>query len=390
MRNIIFSDAIDSPLSKGDTRVVNVPFLVRLPTFEEAQLIHARISTIIFTKIGASTGAPHQPSSQIAKGQGAKLTCVSKIAEVSDLAVILEDLATEYHTQRQDRKFKRKKRAARRKEEALSAEQMVQAEEEYAANTHPLSVQLLGLLKDLVDGGDRSTSAEEREDVCEAVLATVSAIAALEPHDTATILNHTDNLQDMHSALHFASECGAVSVVEALLLAGSDPGARDGLGRTPYFVARDKSTRESFRRCRGVIEGMTRLGGCDRGCWDWDWSGAGVGPAINVESEATRKQAHKEKEKEKKKRAKKRKQDIARAAVQQAADFKLAEELQEKEARAEAERVRLHAGECAQCGNSLYKVKIFPLQDCKCCSAACVLSLRRKFAAEAAEKRFGK
>ena len=377
MRNVMFGEGGDAPLHKGDARVVNVPFLVRLPTFEEAQLIHARISCVIFTK---------QQATEVTSSGAAPACSLTPIAEntlpVSDLARTLEELATEYQTQRQARQLQKKRRAKRR-EKALSPEQMAEAEAEYVANAHPLSVQLLGLLRDL---GTNITTGDRDKDETEVVLGTVAEVAALEPEEAGAILRHTDNLQDMHSALHLASECGTVAVVEALLMAGSDPGASDGLGRSPYFVARDKATREAFRRCRGVLEQSLKEKGPER----WDWDAAGVGPAISEEGEAAKKEAQREKERERKKRAKLRKQEEKKKEAQQVADLALAKELQEKDAAEEAEQRRLDAGECGHCGKSLYMVKVFPLQDCKCCSAACVLQLRRRLAAEAAERRFGK
>ena len=158
---------------------------------------------------------------------------------------------------------------------------MAEAEAEYVANAHPLSVQLLGLLKDL---GANITTGDGDKDDTEVVLGTVAEVAALEPEEAAAVLRHTDNLQDMHSALHLASECGTVAVVEALLMAGSDPGASDGLGRSPYFVARDKATRDAFRRCRGVLEQSLK----EKGPGGWDWDAAGVGPAISEEARPRR------------------------------------------------------------------------------------------------------
>lgn len=46
------------------------------------------------------------------------------------------------------------------------------------------------------------------------------------------------------------------------------------------------------------------------------------------------------------------------------------------------------AGVCAQCERSLFNIKSLDVFDRRCCSSACVLLLRRKLAAEAAENRF--
>ena len=49
---------------------------------------------------------------------------------------------------------------------------------------------------------------------------------------------------------------------------------------------------------------------------------------------------------------------------------------------------KLSAGTCAFCNKSLYGVKALDVFDRRCCSSPCVLSLRRKLAADAALKRF--
>ena len=296
MRSVMFGEGSDSPICKGDKRVVNVPFLVRVPTFEEAQLIHARISSVIFTKQQATT--PRLDPKSV--GAQRDLPTIAESMSTDDISRTLEELATEYRAQRHTRRQQKRRKATRRKNE-LSPEQIAEAEAEYAMNAHPLSLKLLASLKDLktciVKGGDK--------DYTEPVLATVAEVAALEPEEAAEVLRHTDDLQDMQSALHLASEYGEVAIVEALLLAGSDPGASDGMGRSPYFVARDKATKDAFRRCRGVLEkdGQSKV---------WDWDAAGVGPGISDETEAAKREAQREKERERKKRAKLRKQEEKR------------------------------------------------------------------------------
>ena len=261
---------------------------------------------------------------------------------------------------------------------------MEQSEEEFAASAHPFSQELTSTLTELVTVGKGNSKEQELTDHALAIVSKVTGLS--DSVEIASILRQPDSLREMHSPLHLASECGNVILVEALLMAGSDPGASDGHGRSPYSVARDKATRDTFRRCRGTIEGGEKASSL--GIWDWD--AAGVGPALTDDIEAARKEAQKEKEKERKKRAKQRKKEAAQMEAQKAADFALAKEMQEKEAADEEERRKRDAGVCAQCSTSLYKVKVFALQDCICCSAACVMTLRRRLAAEAAERRFGK
>lgn len=390
MRGIMYEEGVDAPLKKGDKRVVNVPFMVRLPTFEEAQLIHARVSAVVFTRRNASSltraSSKAHDSTSLATVPGAPLAL--------DLGFALEELALENRTlsiaRKEERKQAKLRRATRKEKESNFSEGLEQSEEEFAASAHPLSKELLSALAELVTAGKGH---DKEQDLTDCVLAVVSKVANLSDNtEIASILRQPDSLRDMHSPLHLASECGSVVLVEALLMAGSDPGASDGHDRGPYLVARDKATRDTFRRCRGAIEarvaGEKESSGGSFGIWDWD--AAGVGPALTDDIETARKEAQKEKEKERKKRAKQRKKEAAQVEAQKAADFALAQELQEKEAANEEERRKRDAGVCAQCGTSLHKVKVFALQDCKCCSAACVMTLRRGLAAEAAERRFAK
>ena len=60
---------------------------------------------------------------------------------------------------------------------------------------------------------------------------------------------------------------------------------------------------------------------------------------------------------------------------------------QQQVAKEEAEKRRANAGVCALCSNSLAGIKALDVFDRRCCSSDCVLRLRRKLAAEAAEKR---
>ena len=50
-------------------------------------------------------------------------------------------------------------------------------------------------------------------------------------------------------------------------------------------------------------------------------------------------------------------------------------------------KARNAAGYCEYCKNSLFGIQSYEIFDKKCCSSSCVLSLRRKISAEAAEKR---
>ncbi len=51
-----------------------------------------------------------------------------------------------------------------------------------------------------------------------------------------------------------AAETGRISSIIALLMCGADPGASDVRGRSAYACAKDKNTRDAFRKARAQLE----------------------------------------------------------------------------------------------------------------------------------------
>lgn len=125
----------------------------------------------------------------------------------------------------------------------------------------------------------------------------------------------------------------------------------------------------------------------------WDWDACGVPPGLTDDMIRTQK----EKEKEKKKRAKQRKKEEQKLQQLEKESRGVADEVcEEKEEKYHEEfsvferRAREAAGVCPSCQLSLYGIPTYEIFDQKCCSSACVVKLRRKLAAEAAEKRMMK
>jgi len=99
--------------------------------------------------------------------------------------------------------------------------------------------------------------------------------------------------------------------------------------------------------------------------------------------------AHRDKEREKKRRAKQKRKEQKEKDETEAARLEAQRVAQQEAAKADAETRRLNAGQCALCGKSLAGVRALGVFDRRCCSSDCVLRLRRRLAAEAAEKRLG-
>ena len=85
-------------------------------------------------------------------------------------------------------------------------------------------------------------------------------LSANNPHhvELNVILDLVDGLDELTTPLHFASAQGMGIVVYLLLSLGASPMAADIRGRTAYFLARDKETRDAFRRYRGTADGEHR------------------------------------------------------------------------------------------------------------------------------------
>jgi hypothetical protein len=116
----------------------------------------------------------------------------------------------------------------------------------------------------------------------------------------------------------------------------------------------------------------------------WPWDSAGIPAALTEDLE----RQQREKEKEKKRRAKENKKKKKEKDEQEAAEALRRAEAQKIAAEEEAKKRMATAGNCALCGKALYGAQVYDVFDRRCCSTACVATLRRKLAAEAAEKRF--
>lgn len=204
-----------------------------------------------------------------------------------------------------------------------------------------------------------------------------------------SIVNTPENFVDFRTPLHIACQRGCAKTVKLLLLSGmADPTKLDASGQTPYQLCQRKDCKIMFRRVRALYESETaeiarQHGRC---AWNWDNCG-GVPPGLSAEAERAQKQKQKDKKKRakasKKGRVQQQREELEAAAAQQQEQAKLQEEQQ---------RLAAHrAGHCCVCDVSLLNNKlVVNVFDQKCCTAKCVMALRRRLAADAAEKRLAK
>lgn len=229
-----------------------------------------------------------------------------------------------------------------------------------------------------------------------------SVLDNVDKSDVYELLKIPNNNEEWLTLLHYASMLGLVDIVMILLRCGADPCTKDIRGRLPYHLAKDKETRDAFRRYRGEYE--TKLAEYNELIIDAedkalsmnfpfeiiDWLNSGVDSAITNELEKLRKEKEREKkkrQKENKKLSKEREAETLKSIQEMQLKAKI--ELERKEAE-EIELLKKILGNCYICQTSLYKHELYEVFDKKVCSNQCVLIVRRKLAAEAAEKRFGR
>lgn len=362
MRGVLFEkderDALASKahlqlLQKDDTRVVFVPFAVDKPTLETVNLIRDRSIAVTLST------APILSAEEVMDTGTAK-------------AAVQESNST-------------KKPATAVSNGGETAEPDPQETLLQQLLSHPLAARVQSACLELSDeaacmvlrtvaselGVFNVTADDVEVENNEGVTGSESAHEEL-----SRLLRLPNNLQELSTPLHVATDRSLTQTVQLLLQFGASPEAQDARGRSPYFLARQKDMRDLFRRMRAEL-------GEDR----WQWTKAGVPEPLTDEKLAQQKQ----KEKDKKKRAQQRKKEQKAKAEQEAIDAELARKLQEEmrvqQQKENEERMRLAAGSCVICKKSLYGQEFYDVFEQRCCSTACVQRFRRQLAADAAQAR---
>lgn len=380
MRSVLFDDHSDSsssstyPLQRDDPRVRSIPFMIDVPTFENVQKVHSICSSVIFSEVeldvkgdpavtvGDSSELLSSSSlEQMLEQVGLEASMALKsIPEVPAPPSAIEAATEELEVLISSDQSLRNLLAACRNGDHRAVKAMIKQ--------HNSSV----AIGPMDDDSDEDEAADDQQHT----LVTSSDQPSLRP--LSEFIDLPESIDDWRTALHIASEKGHDAIVTLLLKAGANPSIRDVRGRSAYQLARDKDTRDAFRRYRGSSPQIEAL---------WNWDELGVGPPLTEDLEKLKR----EKEKEKKKRAKARKKEQKERDDAAAAELvaRQAREAQEAEiAKAQRlEQAKANAGQCACCGMSLFGIQPFDVFDRRCCSSECVIKLRRRLAAEAAEKR---
>ena len=224
-------------LAKDDPRIAYVPFMVDRPTLDEAKMVHDRCTSVYFnrTDIAAVEASKEDaffdtPVTSILKASSHSAPRTESNADASNqLALMYSPIST--------RLF-----------EAISSNDEAGA--------------LLVLEEAVAQGSSLEVFEQPLHSNTEADSGlTLEENAKRVAHQVElhVVLDLVDGLTHLTTPLHAAAERGMSDLVTQLLTLGASPMPSDIRGRTSYFVAKDKETRDAFRRYRATPEGEDRL-----------------------------------------------------------------------------------------------------------------------------------
>ncbi|XP_022238619.1 ankyrin repeat and zinc finger domain-containing protein 1-like isoform X2 [Limulus polyphemus] len=200
------------------------------------------------------------------------------------------------------------------------------------------------------------------------------------PPVNLTILN--EPISDTGSTLlHVAAKEGQREIVRLLMENGADPSTKDKYGKTPYLMAKDKETRNEFRRFMGNFPEK----------YNYDMSQIPSPLNEEIEREKLAKLTEKKKEKRKARKEKIKEKKVAETRQKAEEEEKqrfLSLSDREKRAIAAEKRISEHLASvgqpppafsrCFQCGVDISGKVPFEYNNCLFCSTSCVKTHRKK------------
>lgn len=256
MRSILFDDAVNGTgdatgvvLLKEDPRISYVPFMVDRPTLDEAKMVHERCTSVYFNRVdGVDTS-----------GDATTVGAASSEASVASLLGILKPLKPN-SSSNEEKRFSATVANTPGLLQCPASQRLISA-------CHGADEEaVLAVLEDMAgqpafDVFSPRTTTTAVADYPSTATATGTESAAIDNAQGASdsaelslVVNLVESLETLSTALHMASAQGQARAVVRLLELGASPLATDIRGRMPYFLARDKETRDAFRRFRGTPE----------------------------------------------------------------------------------------------------------------------------------------
>merc|ERR1711991_936789 len=228
MKSHVFwdEDGKDTYLYRTDSRLRSIPFITDKPSFEETKRVHSICSTISLTRHSGD------------------------ISIVEDASNSSQPINSSFSTNNS----------------------VVGIEKSSSSSSSTTQFDILPETAALCEACNEGDSDK-----------VLTMLGKLKVDNMLSCINFPHNVEDLSTALHVASENGNSEIVKLLLINGADPTRVDCRSRTPYTVAKDKDTRDTFRRCRGY-DGMEEM---------WNWDSCGVPAAITEEIEKAQKEREK-------------------------------------------------------------------------------------------------
>eukprot|EP00118_Oscarella_pearsei_P016354 m.155117 g.155117 ORF g.155117 m.155117 type:complete len:673 (+) comp38658_c0_seq8:12-2030(+) len=369
-------------------KVCSIPFTTRRPTFKEVRRVHGMLSFIRFHEdfgdFASGREIKQEKAIQRLEDLDARVQAVTASKE-ADTSVTADCAASQLSTypedsgnsalQTGDGVTSTDTGSLQEKVEISPRERISETADDVSPTSH----------EDLVSAC-KSGSIKSTEETLDELWQQASGSPSSERDSwNAALLSEHIGKQG-ETCLHIAAQCGHTSLVAFLLSAGSDPTIRDKVGRLPYNVARDKPTRNAFRRFMAQ-------------CPDkYDYSSAQVPGPLTDEMEK-----HKEKKKQEKRKlqqkAKKEKlkeeKEQKKKKTEEEEKIKQWEALSDREKRALAAERRIAESKaakptqttsrepfisstCSLCQASLRGLTPFSRLQCSYCSMKCLKDHREK------------
>uniref|UniRef100_A0A8C2HQB6 Ankyrin repeat and zinc finger peptidyl tRNA hydrolase 1 n=1 Tax=Cyprinus carpio TaxID=7962 RepID=A0A8C2HQB6_CYPCA len=357
----IFLGGRGAPLDKKDQRVRVLPFATRRATFREIQQVFDLLSTVhVYRKL---------------RGEESKEES-SEEEDSGMLETVVETLGTldlREHEVQLNKKKRRKRKEKREGKDLYRRKVKLDESWEYSLRDALYTackmgdIQSLRTLLQLPEDQEEEKDGEERNTKKNPT----SRVSCLlnKPIDSAGF-----------TLLHVASAAGQKSVIRLLMDEGSDPANKDKKGQTPYGVAAEKDTRNTFRKY--MAEHPHK----------YDYAKAQVPGPLTEEIESKKAEKKKAQKAARKQREKEQKEEQLKKQQEEEEKRRfIALSDREKRALAAERRLAEHMAttgvtlttirRCFQCGESLLGKIPFEYLDYSFCSPRCVQSHRKANAA---------
>lgn len=224
------SNTTGGVLSKDDPRVAYVPFMVDRPTLDEAKMVHDRCTSVYFNRTdiveAGAEDASEEPVGILKSVKFTKPETASVKVEAKKESVLFSPLSKRIFDAI----------ASGDEDQALAVVQEVSE---------------LGVYEIYHSQGSAEDLTTDT---------TQDSTDSRAPHsvELSVVLDLVDGLEHLTTPLHAASAQGMAGGVALLLSLGASPMPSDIRGRTAYVIAKDKETRDAFRRYRATPEGEDR------------------------------------------------------------------------------------------------------------------------------------